>query len=203
MVETMSNLGGILNLDFSPEAIKQAKSKLLTILKAQSVFKGDYILSSGKKSDYYLDARLTTLSAEGLTLISYLVWNIMSPLLPQIQGIAGPSIGADPIVSGICQFSFLAGHPLKAGLIRKEQKVHGRGRLVEGPLIKGEKVIILEDVITTGSSSLMAINSVREHGCEINDLICLILREKSGKELIEREANLKVHYIFEAAELLT
>ncbi len=198
----MSHLEGILNLDLSLPAIKEAKFNLLKILKAQSVFKGNYVLASGQKSDYYLDARLTTLSAEGLTLISYLVWAMIYPIIHEIQGIAGPSIGADPIVSGVCQFSFLAGHPLKAGLIRKEQKVHGRGRLVEGPLIKREKVVILEDVITTGSSSLMAINSTRKHGCEVNHLICLILRENSGKELLEKEANLKVHHIFEAKELL-
>lgn len=202
MVEIMSHLQGIFNLDLSLPAIKETKLNLLKILKAKSVFKGNYVLASGQKSDYYLDARLTTLSAEGLTLISYLVWAMIYPIIHEIQGIAGPSIGADPIVSGVCQFSFLAGHPLKAGLIRKEQKVHGRGRLVEGPLIKGEKVVILEDVITTGSSSLMAINSTRKHGCEVNHLICLILRENSGKELLEKEANLKVHHIFEAKELL-
>jgi orotate phosphoribosyltransferase len=191
-----------LGLDLSTSAIQNHKNRLAQLLIEKSIFKGDFVLASGQKSNYYLDTRLTTLSAEGVTLISYLIWAIIQPVRAEIQGVAGPSIGADPIVSGVSQLSYLAGHPLKAGYIRKENKGYGRGRLIEGPIERGENVIVLEDVITTGTSSLKAVNALRDHGCNVEHLICLVLREEIGKNLLEKEGGLKVHSLFNAQELL-
>ncbi|MDX1919738.1 MAG: orotate phosphoribosyltransferase [Candidatus Caenarcaniphilales bacterium] len=192
-----------LEFDFSNSSLKKAKARLAELLQENSLFKGNFVLASGQQSNYYLDARLTTLTGEGVTLASFLIWSMIQPVLNQIQGVAGPSIGADPIVSGVSMLSFLAGHPLKAGYIRKESKAHGRNKLVEGPLQRNENVIVLEDVVTTGVSSLKAVNSLRENGCIVNHLICLVLREEVGKALLEKEGNLQVHYLFTADELLS
>lgn len=191
-----------LSLDLSAVTIRTQRERLVDLLREKSIFRGEFVLASGQKSNYYLDTRLTTLSAEGISLISYLIWAIIQPVIGEIQGVAGPSIGADPIVSGVSHLSYLAGHPLKAGYIRKENKVHGRGRLIEGPIERGENVIVLEDVITTGTSSLKAVNALREHGCNVEHLISLVLREEIGKNLLEREGGLKVHSLFTAQELL-
>lgn len=195
-------LNNALNCDFSVSAVKAVKERLANILKQQSIFRGNFVLASGQKSEYYLDTRLTTLSAEGAALTSYLIWAMIQPVIQDVQGVAGPSVGADPIVSGVCQFSYFVGNPIKGGYVRKENKVHGRGRLIEGPLEKNDNIIVLEDVITTGTSSLQAVNALREHGCNVEHLICLVLREERGKELLEVQGNLKVHCLFQASELL-
>lgn len=195
-------LKGALTLDKSQSAINNYRAKLAEILKQKSIFKGEFVLASGQRSNYYLDTRLTTMSAEGISIISYLIWALMQPIIGEVHGVAGPSIGADPIVSGVSQLSYLAGKPLKAGYIRKENKNHGRGRLIEGPIERGENIIVLEDVITTGASSLKAVNALKEHGCNIEHLICLVLREEVGKNLLESEGKLKVHSLFHSHDLL-
>jgi orotate phosphoribosyltransferase len=193
---------GILKPDVSNTAINAYRSRLTQILKEKSVFTGDFVLASGQKSNFYLDTRLSTLSSEGLTLVSYLIWAMIQPIMGELQGVAGPSIGADPIVAGVCQLSHLSGNPLKAGLIRKESKGHGRTRLIEGPIERGDHIIVLEDVVTTGSSSLKAVNALKDHGCVVEHLICLVLRDEVGKNVLESEGNLTVHPIFSASDLL-
>ncbi len=196
-------LNGALKLDTSQSSIGAARNKLAQILKAKSVFMGDFVLASGQKSNYYLDTRLTTLSPDGVSLISYLIWAIIQPIIENVDGVAGPSIGADPIVSGVSQLSYLAGKPLKAGYIRKEAKAHGRTKLIEGPIERGENIIVLEDVITTGTSSLKAVNALKDFGCNVDHLICIVLREEVGKNILETEGKLKVHSLFHASELLS
>ncbi|MDJ0626379.1 MAG: orotate phosphoribosyltransferase [Candidatus Caenarcaniphilales bacterium] len=191
-----------LKLDFSQGTISKARARLAEILKEQSIFRGNFVLASGQKSDYYLDARRTTLSPEGVSLVSYLILSMVQPTIKNVDGIAGPSIGADPIVSGVSQMSYLSGKPLKAGYIRKEVKKHGRNKMVEGPLEKNDNVILLEDVVTTGTSSLQALNSLKKHGCNVNHVISIILREEIGKELLEIEGKIQFHYIYRASELL-
>jgi orotate phosphoribosyltransferase len=195
-------LRGALTLDKSQSAINGYRTKLAQILKEKSVFVGDFVLASGQRSNYYLDTRLTTLSPDGISIVSYLIWALIQPIINEIHGVAGPSIGADPIVTGVCQLSYLAGHPIKAGYIRKESKNYGRTRLIEGPIERGENIIVLEDVITTGTSSLKAVNALKEHGCNVDHLICLVLREELGKNLLEREVGLTVHSIFHSNDLL-
>ncbi|MFN5540621.1 MAG: orotate phosphoribosyltransferase [Candidatus Melainabacteria bacterium] len=200
--QSKSSFQGILKPDISQAAFEDYREELKRLLKKQSVFLGDFVLASGQKSNYYLDTRLTTLSAEGIAVISHLIWSIIQPILNEIDGIAGPSSGADPIVSGVSQLSYFAGHPLKAGYVRKESKGYGRARLVEGPIESGNSILALEDVITTGTSSLRAVQALRSHGCKVDHLICLVLREDSGAELLEQEGKLKVHSIFKASELI-
>jgi orotate phosphoribosyltransferase len=189
-------------IDISSESIKETKNKLKEILREESLFEGDFLLASGKRSNYYLDTRLTSLSPKGLYLISVLIWDIISKKDTQIHGVAGPSIGADPIISGVSFFSQIMGNPLKAGLIRKENKAHGTAKLVEGPIKRGENVVLLEDVVTSGGSSLKALYALREHGCKVDELICLVLRDENGKALLENEGGIKVTALFTAEELL-
>ncbi|MDX1917583.1 MAG: orotate phosphoribosyltransferase [Candidatus Caenarcaniphilales bacterium] len=178
------------------------KERLLGLLRDQAVLKGDFTLASGAKSSFYLDTRLVTLSSEGINLISELIFERIKPLLGELQGVAGPTMGADPLVTGVSMYSFVMGSPLKAGYVRKAVKDHGCGRQVEGPIKPGEHVLVLEDVITSGRSSLQAIDALRKAGMVVNHLLCLVLREDSGKDFLEEEAKLKVDYLFRAVELL-
>ncbi|HEY9886676.1 MAG TPA: orotate phosphoribosyltransferase [Vampirovibrionales bacterium] len=189
-----------LNFEIAEE---EAKQKLKKYIQDNCIFYGDFTLASGKKSNFYLDMRLLTLSSQGVTLCSTLLLQKIQNLKNEnISAVAGPTMGADPIVSGVSQLSYMLGEPLNSAYIRKESKGHGRQKLVEGPVKEGEEVVVLEDVITTGKSSLKAVNAIREFGCKTEHLICLVLRDKEIVENLEKEANLKVHYLFEVSELL-
>src|SRR2546423_412907 len=123
--------------------IEEDRSKLLAILKKEAFFKGKFILSSGKESNFYLDARLVSLSAPG----AYLIGRIMLDMIKydRIDAIGGPTLGADPMVGAIASLSYQAGKPLPTFIIRKTPKAHGKGQQVEGPALKeGASVVIID-----------------------------------------------------------
>jgi orotate phosphoribosyltransferase len=197
--------GLLSHLDSTPESVEKARLNLLRLLQERSLCYGSFILSSGERSDYYLDVRVTSLSADGLALITYLLWNQLNRLpeeLANLEGVAGPSVGADPIVSGVSLLSYWLGKPLQAAYIRKAEKKHGTSKQVEGPLRAGQRVVLLEDVITTGGSSLQALQALRRHGCQVSHLCCLVLRSEKGKRTVEEKGQVQVSSIFTAAQLL-
>ncbi len=126
---------------------------------------GEFTLASGQKSSYYVDGRMTTLSAEGARLIGEILYEAIAPL--NIDAVGGMTLGADPIVSAISLTSALKGSPIPGFLIRKEAKGHGTGRQVEGHLKPGQRVVLVEDVITTGGSFLKAIDAVKAVSSDI------------------------------------
>jgi orotate phosphoribosyltransferase len=161
-------------------------SALITLLAERSAKRGRFKLASGKESDFYIDARLTTMSPEGLAMIGPLALSALRKTGWRIDAIGGLTLGADPISYAISYASATSDHPLRAFTVRKEQKPHGTGRLLEGPVREGDHVAIIEDVITTGGSALRAIEAVRNAKASVAGVLALVDREEGGQQAIEK-----------------
>ncbi len=161
------------------------RDRLLTLLKEKAFFKERIVLSSGKESDYYIDARRVTLMAEGAYLGAQLFWEKVQK--DSIEAIGGPTLGADPLVGAIAALSFKEGRPLNTFIIRKQQKSHGKQQQVEGPLLKeGSRVVIIDDVATTGKALLQALDVLSGMRVKVEKAICLVDREEGAKEALEK-----------------
>jgi orotate phosphoribosyltransferase len=162
------------------------KDRLLKILKALSYEEGDFVLVSGKRSTYYIDAKETTLNPEGMYLVGNLMYELVRDI-PGIDAVGGVSIGGDPLVSSVVLAAYQKKDNLAGFLIRKEPKGHGTNRWIEGGknLRKGMNVIILEDVVTTGGSSLKAIEATEKEGYSVKGIIAILDRHEGGKDTIE------------------
>ncbi|HKV05344.1 MAG TPA: orotate phosphoribosyltransferase [Candidatus Acidoferrales bacterium] len=177
------------------------REQLANLLRAKSIKRGDFTLASGKKSNYYLDCRLTTLDPEGARLTGYCVLEKLDELGVKPDAIGGLSMGADPVVSAAIVISAIEKRPLQGFLVRKEAKGHGRQRQIEGlENPRGKKVVIVDDVCTTGGSTLEAIDAAEREGCEVLAVISLVDREEGGSEILR--AKYKYRSIFTARELL-
>ena len=161
------------------------RQQLIKLLADRSMKRGVFTLSSGKSSDVYIDARITTMSPEGLVLIGPLAIQMLRDARWELDAVGGLTLGADPIAYSISCASNLTPPLLRAFTVRKEAKAHGTGQLIEGPFQQGDRVAIIEDVITTGSSALRAANSVRHAGGHVQGIFALIDREEGGREAIE------------------
>ena len=161
-------------------------SGLITLLAQRSAKRGHFKLASGKESDFYIDARLTTMSPEGLALIGPLGLAALRETGWEIDAIGGLTLGADPISYAISYASAASDHPLRAFTVRKEPKAHGTGKLLEGPIVEGDRVVIVEDVITTGGSALRAIEAVRSAKATVAGVLALVDREEGGRQAIEK-----------------
>ncbi len=160
---------------------------------------GEFTLASGRKSSYYIDGRLVTLDGEGAYLIARVILDVLAREGIEAGAIGGLSIGADPIAAATAAVSFLEGRALSAFIVRKEPKKHGTERGIEGPLRKGTRAVVVDDVITTASSTLKAIRAVEEHGCVVAGVVCLIDREEGGAETLR---GYPFFPLFAASELL-
>jgi orotate phosphoribosyltransferase len=192
------------------------RTALLNLIATLSFKLGDFTLASGKKSDYYIDCRITTLHAEGGRLSGLVLYDLIQQHLPnpeRIEAVGGLTMGADPLVSNIASASAwaLADHTeiielsrtLEIGdegpepvptlihgfLVRKTEKKHGTGRKIEGFLKAGAQVVIVDDVCTTGGSTITAIEAAREAGMKVVGILCLVDREQGGREKIEAASN--------------
>ena len=145
---------------------------------------GDYVLSSGQKSRYYFDARLLSLDPEG----AYLIAKVLLPILKEsgAEAVGGPTLGADPIVAAVALTSHLEGSPMPAFIVRKEAKSHGTGQHVEGPLVPGSRVAIIDDVCTMGGSLFSAIEAAEAAGCSVVKVITILDRCQGGSEELVR-----------------
>jgi len=141
---------------------------------------GDFTLASGKKASYYLDCRKVTLDSRGATQIAAGILELLGDDLPDAVG--GMAIGADPITGAVITAAGVAGRQLKGFIVRKEAKQHGKGRDVEGPVTPGERAVIVEDVVTTGGSSLKAIEKAEAFGLKVVGVIAIIDRLEGGAE---------------------
>jgi len=142
-------------------------------------------LASGKISDTYIDCKKTTLTAEGAYLIGNIFFDKISHL--NVNKIGGLSLGADPIAEAVACTSYLKGHPIDAFVVRKKSKEHGLQLTIEGDIREGDNVIIVDDVVTTGSSTIDAIMKAREFGLNIVKIIVLVDRQEGGKENIIKQ----------------
>ncbi|MBP1752386.1 MAG: orotate phosphoribosyltransferase [Geobacteraceae bacterium] len=164
------------------------REKLKCIVKEKSYEKRKVILSSGVESDFYFDGKQTTLHAEGGYLTGKLFFEAIKGV-PDVDGVGGMTLGADPIATATSLVSYLEGNPIPAFIIRKEPKGHGTGAWLEGRknLPAGSRVVIVEDVVTSGGSSLKAIKRAEEEGLTVLGVVTLVDREEGGRENIEKE----------------
>jgi orotate phosphoribosyltransferase len=166
-----------------------AREQLLDLLAANSFRLGEFTLSSGIKSDYYIDCRTTTLLAQGAELTGRVFLDLFQQQGWKPRAVGGLTMGADPIVVAAGVISAQAGTPVHGFLVRKSEKVHGMGRRIEGFQEKGARVVIVDDVCTTGSSTIQAIEAAREFGFEIVGVACLVEREEAGgRPAVEKAA---------------
>jgi orotate phosphoribosyltransferase len=182
-----------------PDGKDVKRKRLHALLKSQSFVFGDFTLTSGAKSSYYFDGKMITLSAEGAYLVACLVADIAAQ--SAADAIGGPIIGADPIVGAVAAVSFEKGNPIKAFMVRKEPKKHGKKKWIEGPLKEGDKVIIIDDVITTGGSIIDAIKKVEEFGCSVVKIVALVDRLEGGRENLEKDGY-ELESLFRADEFM-
>ena len=181
-------------------SVSECRQRLFQILKTQAFFKGDFTLSSGKKSSYYLDARLVTLSAEGAFLCGKLIYALVADVRPTAVG--GPTLGADPMVGAIGAVSFLEGHPVKTFIIRKEPKGHGKGRMVEGPALTAEdRIVFIDDVATTGKAFIHSLDALAPDGLKPVRCACIIDRQDGAKEALAARG-VELVSLFTAADFL-
>ncbi len=163
-------------------------NKLKEIIKEKSYEKRKVVLSSGLESDFYFDGKQTTLHAEGAYLTGKLFFEAIKDI-QEVEGVGGLTLGADPIATATSVASYLAGRPIPAFIIRKEPKGHGTGAWLEGRknFRPGSPVVIVEDVVTSGGSSLKAIRRAEEEGLRVLGVVTLVDREEGGRENIEKE----------------
>jgi orotate phosphoribosyltransferase len=161
--------------------------KLRRLLAQHSAKKGQFTLSSGRESTLYIDARLTTMSPEGLVLIGQLGLDAIQDAGWNVDAVGGLTLGADPVTYAIAYTSGLRSRPVRAFTVRKEPKSHGTGQLIEGPFQSGDRVTVIEDVITTGASALRAMTAVRAAGGIVVGVLAVVDREEGGRELIEQK----------------
>lgn len=155
------------------------RQQLIDLIRQLGLKLGDFTLASGKKSSYYLDCRKVTLDSQGANLIAHGMLELLGPQLPDAVG--GMAIGADPITAAIITTAGAQGRKLKGFIVRKEAKQHGTGKDVEGPVNPGESCYIVEDVVTTGGSSLAAIEKVEAFGLKILGVLAIIDRLEGGE----------------------
>lgn len=174
---------------------------LVQMLATRSARRGTFTLASGRQSDLYIDARLTTMSPDGLAIIGPLALERMRTRGWTADAVGGLTLGADPVSYAIAHASALAMTPVRAFTVRKETKAHGTGKVIEGPFQAGDKVVVIEDVITTGGSALKAVDAIRAAGGVILGVLAVVDREEGGREALEA-AGLAVESLAGAKEIV-
>ena len=155
------------------------KEELLELLKKYAYKKGEFTLSSGRKTDHYINCKPVTLTGRGLTLSSVI---LLSAIEEDSKAVGGLTLGADPLVSGIAVISALERATMDALIVRKEPKGHGTGAWIEGPdLPEGTKVTVIEDVITTGGSAIKAVKRLRDAGYKVDRVVSIVDRQENGE----------------------
>jgi orotate phosphoribosyltransferase len=181
--------------------LSASHQQLVTLLAERSARRGQFVLSSGRTSSLYIDARLTTMSPEGLPLIGSLALKAITKEFGETDSVGGLTLGADPIAYAIAYASASQARPIRAFTVRKEVKAHGTGRLIEGPYQRGDRVVVIEDVITTGGSALKAVEALKASGATLLGVLALVDREEGGREFLET-FGLRVLSLTSASEIL-
>ena len=160
------------------------RHRLIELVQRDALRFGDFTLASGKKATYYLDCRKLTLDSEGANVVAAGILETLGDDLPDAVG--GMAIGADPITAAVITVAWQQKKPLKGFIVRKEAKGHGTGQQVEGPIESGQRAVMMEDVITTGGSSLRAIEHAREFGLVVDRLVTIVDRGENSVEIFDK-----------------
>lgn len=181
-------------------------ARLIALLAARSAKRGDFVLASGRRSTLYVDCRLTTMHPEGQLLIGRAGLAALRASGWPVDAVGGLTLGADPIAYAIAHASALAaeqghGEMVRSFTVRKEAKQHGTGKLIEGAFETGDRVVVVEDVITTGGSALKAVDAIRAAGGTVLGVLALVDRQEGGREAIEA-AGLPVMSLVTAEQLV-
>lgn len=178
--------------------VSTLRQKLLDLLCQLAYKEGDFVLSSGQPSSYYINGKQVTLHPQGALAIGRI---LLSLLPPDTQAVAGLTLGADPIVTAVSVVSAYENRPIPALIIRKEAKGHGTKAYIEGPnLPEGAKVVVLEDVVTTGQSAMKAVDRLRAAGYVVDEVISLVDRQQGGAEFYQ-SVGLKFEAVFTIIDL--
>ena len=180
--------------------VKVMREEVLELLKSDAYKKGEYTLASGRKSEHYVNCKPVTLTARGLTLVSLMFLEFIEK---ESKAVAGLTLGADPLVRGVAVVSALEHRMIDALIVRKEAKGHGTGAWIEGKLpSEGSRVTILEDVVTTGGSSIKAVEKLRDAGYVVERVVAIVNRQE-GTEADDamKKAGLELFSIFSLEEL--
>lgn len=186
-----------------PSSGGNARARLADIIRTRSFGRGDITLASGRKSNFYFNLKPTMLDAEGASLLAELTLDAL--ISEKVDYVGGLEMGAVPIAGAIAQLSFMRGYPIQAFFVRKKPKEHGAKLTVEGlargESLQGKRVVIVEDVTTTGGSALKAVEVVREAGGDVAFVFTMVDREEGAAETF-KEAGLAFRSLFQAAEFL-
>ena len=165
--------------------VSEDKQKLFQLIKTQAFFREKIILSSGKESDYYFDARRVTLSAEGAYLCGTMILDLVKNDFP--DAIGGPTLGADPIVGAIGTLSYQMKKPVDTFIIRKAPKAHGKQQQIEGPLLTGKmKIVLIDDVATTGKAFVESLEVLSQMSLKPLKAICIVDRQEGAGEALAK-----------------
>ena len=184
-----------------------SKEELRTLLVQKSVCQGKFILASGATSDFYVDAKLTTLDPRGATLVGRVAWQLIKETAAEfrlrVDAVGGLTMGADPIALsiGIAAYADDPATRLQTFTVRKKAKEHGRHKLIEGNFSRENSVVVIEDVITTGGSAIQAIEAIESEQGKVAFILALVDREEGGRAALEGRGH-KVVSIFTRADLL-
>lgn len=154
------------------------RDELIQLFRDRALKFGDFTLASGKKSTYYLDGKQITLHAKGLKLVSEGLLDLLSDV--EFDAIGGMSIGADPIIGGVLTAAADRDTSIVGVMVRKESKGHGTKQYIEGPVEPGMRVVVIDDVVTTGGSSLLAVDRIQDFGCEVVHVVGIVDRMQGG-----------------------
>lgn len=180
--------------------VMSSKSRLRGLLAERSVKSGDFTLASGRRSRYYVDARLTTMCGEGQVLVGEVCWHAIREAGWEPDFVGGMTLGADPVAYAIANHATRSGRPLDAFTVRKQPKGHGTGRQIEGGLPAGAKVVVVDDTVTSGGSLLESVKVVVRHGAIVLGVLALVDREEGGRQLLH-DAGFELSAVFTAKDL--
>ncbi len=193
MSNNLKHTSALLDADFD-----DLRQILLDLIVKYAYKEGDFVLSSGASSPYYINCKQVTLRADGALVIGRLLCNLLSE---DTDAVAGLTLGADPIVSAVSLVSALENKPIPGLIIRKKPKGHGTKAYIEGPSLEsGAKVVVLEDVVTTGNSALQAVERLQDAGYQVTEIISLVDRKQGGEELYQSQG-LKFQALFDITEI--
>lgn len=166
-------------------AMKYDRQELIELLKTDALQFGDFVLSSGKRASFYIDGRKVTLSSRGAALIGAGILELLSDT--EFEAVGGLTLGADPIIGAVLTIAGIDGRPLRGCIVRKEPKGHATGKLVEGSLNPGDRVVVVEDTSTTGGSCLKAVRAIEAEGCKVVHIVSVLDRLEGAAQAFQEQ----------------